>query len=1265
MKKIFSLFFALFMSLDALGANSGWSLYVWSDASSSGSDVGHFQTTGTSGVYTLTGYTISEQGLKFCIHDSSWSSMYGWQAGNEGVVTSTGVAVQLGTTTGATGWLNLANGNYDVTFNQNELTIRFDVHQESASTAKKVSILGDSYSTFEGYLTPSTNATWYTAGTNPWHDTDVLEVEQTWWWQFINNNDGYELEVNNSYSGSTMCNTCYDGMDVSTSFISRMTNLGAPDIIFVFGGTNDHFSGCAMGNYIYSGWTEDDLLDFRPGLAYIFNYLKSAHPEAEIYFILNDVLSDDINESVVTICEHYDVPVIAPLGIGKSEYHPNATGMTTIASTVADVVNGGVTDEGNEWYITGPFNDWGYSHQFTQDEATPNTFVLDNFTITADDIDSYGGFTFNIVSAAWATSYTYNTTISDLGSYTMVSTTSDDAWANVYCTAMTAGTAYKLSWNKVTHRLKIEQTGTNVDGGSLVYLDGNVIRWKSDGSEVRLFGANYCLPSACDYRAAGYVGADRKSMIDEDMDHFKRMNFDGLRLAFYGDYENTSTTGALQENDHLDLLCYLIKQATDRGIYMMLTPVVTYDSRWPENEYSSTVDSQGTGMARDYDKWQLLFTSETPHDYACNYIKELLNYTNPYTGNKIKDEPNILFIEMVNEPPYASDFLTYQSSYSATYLAAINSLVETVKSTGCEKLTFMNVSQNMHVSSVVNGSNVDGGSYAWYPFGLNNRRTVQNNGLLWVDRLEKLMDKTTYPFNKARVVYEFDATDKCDGYTLPAMAREFRRAGVQFAAIYDYDMLRIAPYNNSNRTHYTNMVFTPAKAVSAMIAGEVMRQVNAGSTNAYYPANSTFDNFMLDHDNNLALLNDGTRYYYSSTTTVQPANSSTIEHIAGCGSSPVVDYDGTGIYFLDKNEDGTWTLEVYPDITPVSDPFYGFGSLTDITAPSVVHKSSCNTRSMSINLPGLQTTLSVEPGKYTITDGVITASEELAAQDFYKSFESVAEPTITPSTSTATHITLTSATADRWNRCYYSRTFHSPTSTLTIDWDNTAQRSYYNYTVTSLAASTDYTNYGYYPDATLSIWVGDRIPENYQAETLTVNAKYTSSYASTVLFLVVDCDGNAWGKPITLTNAYRDIVVDVSDLVPYKAAMLPQDWPGLNSYWYPMSEANTATASAIDWSHIDHVQLSMRKDLYQNSTLNRQRGFSLDYIKVDGNFISSVQPGDVNGDGNVSISDVTALIDYLLSGDDSSIIKANADVNQDTNISISDVTALIDMLLSN
>ena len=57
--------------------------------------------------------------------------------------------------------------------------------------------------------------------------------------------------------------------------------------------------------------------------------------------------------------------------------------------------------------------------------------------------------------------------------------------------------------------------------------------------------------------------------------------------------------------------------------------------------------------------------------------------------------------------------------------------------------------------------------------------------------------------------------------------------------------------------------------------------------------------------------------------------------------------------------------------------------------------------------------------------------------------------------------------------------------------------------------------------------------------------------------------------------------------------------------------------------------------------------------------------GDVNGDGKVSIADVTAVINYLLSGDDSAIDLSAADVDDNGVVKISDVTALIYILLGN
>ena len=196
-----------------------------------------------------------------------------------------------------------------------------------------VSILGDSYSTYEDFVTPSTNELWYYAK-NVEAKTDVKDVSQTWWYQVIKEN-GWRLCLNNSYSGATISYTGYDGNDYSArSFNTRMNNLGSPDIIFVFGATNDSWAGSPVGAYKYEGITKADLYDFRPALAHMLKWMTDYYQNTPIYFILNDDLRDEIDESVKTICARYGVPVIELEGIDKISGHPSVKGMRQIADQV-------------------------------------------------------------------------------------------------------------------------------------------------------------------------------------------------------------------------------------------------------------------------------------------------------------------------------------------------------------------------------------------------------------------------------------------------------------------------------------------------------------------------------------------------------------------------------------------------------------------------------------------------------------------------------------------------------------------------------------------------------------------------------------------------------------------------------------------------------------------------------------------------------------------------------------------------------------------
>ena len=104
-----------------------------------------------------------------------------------------------------------------------------------------------------------------------------------------------------------------------------------------------------------------------------------------------------------------------------------------------------------------------------------------------------------------------------------------------------------------------------------------------------------------------------------------------------------------------------------------------------------------------------------------------------------------------------------------------------------------------------------------------------------------------------------------------------------------------------------------------------------------------------------------------------------------------------------------------------------------------------------------------------------------------------------------------------------------------------------------------------------------------------------------------------------------------------------------NEEWETVTVDVPAGAHTLTWSYA--------KDSSVNPTG--------DYFAVDNVFITqkTMTRGDVDNDGSVNISDVTALIDYLLSGNASGVNLGAADCDQDGSINISDVTALIDFLL--
>lgn len=128
------------------------------------------------------------------------------------------------------------------------------------------------------------------------------------------------------------------------------------------------------------------------------------------------------------------------------------------------------------------------------------------------------------------------------------------------------------------------------------------------------------------------------------------------------------------------------------------------------------------------------------------------------------------------------------------------------------------------------------------------------------------------------------------------------------------------------------------------------------------------------------------------------------------------------------------------------------------------------------------------------------------------------------------------------------------------------------------------------------------------------------------------------------------MALDDADGVPQDSAVcLPANASSEQTFYYtlPVPQGlSTARVRLVSWNAVA-------------STSGAVRVVSLSGIAAQPH---EVMPGDVNDDGKVNISDVTALINMLLSNNQSADMEV-ADMDHDGKISISDVTALINMLL--
>ncbi len=519
--------------------------------------------------------------------------------------------------------------------------------------------------------------------------------------------------------------------------------------------------------------------------------------------------------------------------------------------------------------------------------------------------------------------------------------------------------------------------------------------WRSNNQEAFFWGVNYSAPFAHGFRQIGRLGEDKEKNIDYDTYHLARLGISAFRIHVWA-CEISDSVGNLLNNEHLKLLDYLIYRLHQRGVYTFLTAIRYGSPGYPEP------DVKTLSFADKYPKGSMYLIPEAIAAQE-QYLKQFLSHVNPYTGNAYKNDPMMVGFEICNEPAH---------SKAAETTAFVKKMIDAVKSTGCTKPVFYNVTQNISLLEDFIKGGSDGSTFQWYPSGLVANHEVLGNFLPHVDKYDMPFKNEKYFLPQARLVYEFDAADVGRSYLYPPMALSFKEAGMQWVTMFAYDPVALAPNNTEYQTHFLNLIYSPQKAIGFRIAGELFKNPKYKRDRENEKKPFDVEGLKINYKDDISELATNELFFHTNSTSTIPPNPSTLKSIAGYGTSPVISYKGYGAYLLDKISDGVWRLEVLPDAIWVRDPFSkATPKIENVVIKWIKYE-------MGVNLPDLGKTFtvtgvndgnnysataidrkfSINPGAYILSTkpvtaniknakiGVITASEFYAPKETNKNF---------------------------------------------------------------------------------------------------------------------------------------------------------------------------------------------------------------------------------------------------------------------------------------
>ena len=255
---------------------------------------------------------------------------------------------------------------------------------EPTVVKKRVSIIGDSISTYRGWIQGDNVDGRYCSYHYP--KKDITSVEQTWWYRLIydymknacfemNISGGNTTVVQNTTAASYSSQYWY-GWDFNTRFI-YFKGVGNPDVVFIHGGTNDlgHISSYGASEMLIEGLPMDsssevsssalsrlfeaadacttlaqaEALDFSTFCSAYIKLVKMVrlrYPSVKTVCIIGDCVSPGMQSAIKSIAGHYGARYVDFLAINgyRGSYpltkyegnvvHPDSDGMAFMAKTI-------------------------------------------------------------------------------------------------------------------------------------------------------------------------------------------------------------------------------------------------------------------------------------------------------------------------------------------------------------------------------------------------------------------------------------------------------------------------------------------------------------------------------------------------------------------------------------------------------------------------------------------------------------------------------------------------------------------------------------------------------------------------------------------------------------------------------------------------------------------------------------------------------------------------------------------------------------------